>query len=49
MFAMVDPSTKLLMERKRRQQQALFYSAIGLVLGGSVMFLLMELIQGVSK
>lgn len=48
MFGFDDPMTRVKRARMQRQKQAIFNLSIGLVLGGSMSFLLMELIRGVS-
>jgi hypothetical protein len=48
MLGFDDPMTRAKRARSKRQQQAFFNLTIGLVLGGSMSFLVMELIKGVS-
>lgn len=48
MWGFDDPMTRAKRSRAKRQKQAVFNLSIGLVLGGSMSFLLMELIKGVS-
>ncbi len=43
-----DPLTRAKRARTKRQKQAAFYLVTGLVLGGGLMNLLMELAKGVS-
>lgn len=42
-----DPMTRSKRTRVKRQKQAIFNATIGLVLGGSMTYLLMELYKGV--
>lgn len=48
MLGFDDPLTRAKRARVKRQKQAMFNLTIGLVLGGSMSFLLMELVKGVS-
>lgn len=47
MLVNIDPTTKIFLGRKERQKQAAFNLTIGLVLGGSISFLVIEFIKGV--
>lgn len=43
-----DPMTRVKRERTKRQKQAFFYAVSGLLLGGGLMNLLIELSRGVQ-
>lgn len=43
-----DPMTRVKRERTKRQKQAFFYTTTGLLLGGGLMNLLIELSRGVQ-
>lgn len=43
-----DPMTRAKRERVKRQKQAFFYVISGLMLGGGLMNLLMELSRGIN-
>lgn len=47
-FKLDDPLTRAKRDRSKRQKQAFFNITIGLVLGGSMTHLLMELFKGVG-